>query len=39
MSDGLLGLIAGFVVCGTAMGVFMMWHTRKAIRETYGPLL
>jgi hypothetical protein len=39
MSDGLLGLIAGFLVCGTAMGVFMLWQTRKTIRDTYGPLL
>ena len=39
MSEGLLGMIAGFVVCGTAMALFMMWHTRKAIRDTYGPLL
>jgi hypothetical protein len=39
MSDGLLGLIAGFLVCGTVMGVFMLWQTRKTIRETYGPLL
>ena len=39
MSDGLLGLIAGFFVCGTVMGVFMLWQTRKTIRDTYGPLL
>jgi hypothetical protein len=39
MSDGLLGLVAGFLVCGSAMGVFMLWQTRKTIRETYGPLL
>ncbi len=39
MSDGLLGLIAGFVACGTVMGLFMIWQTRKAIRDTYGPLL
>jgi hypothetical protein len=39
MSEGILGLIAGFLVCGTAMGVFMLWQTRKTIRDTYGPLL
>jgi hypothetical protein len=39
MSDGLLGLIAGFLVCGTVMGVFMLWQTSKTIRDTYGPLL
>jgi hypothetical protein len=39
MTDGLLGLIAGFLVCGTVMGVFMLWQTRKTIRDTYGPLL
>jgi hypothetical protein len=39
MSDGLLGMIAGFLVCGTVMGVFMLWQTRKTIRDTYGPLL
>jgi hypothetical protein len=39
MSEELLGLIAGFLVCGTAMGVFMLWQTRKTIRDTYGPLL
>lgn len=39
MSEELLGLIAGFLVCGTVMGVFMLWQTRKTIRDTYGPLL
>ena len=39
MSEGLLGLIAGFLVCGTVMGVFMLRQTRKTIRDTYGPLL
>ena len=39
MSEGFLGLIAGFLVYGTVMGVFMLWQTRKTIRDTYGPLL
>jgi hypothetical protein len=37
MSEGVLGLIAGFVSCGTVMAVYATWQTRKAIRDIYGP--
>jgi hypothetical protein len=37
MSDDLLGIIAGFMAGGAAIAVFLVWQTRQAVRETFGP--
>lgn len=37
MSDDILGLIAGFMGGSGAIAVFLVWQTRRAVREAFGP--